>query len=188
MTKRSKSHMVWIDCEMTGLNPDKENIIEIASLVTDGDLRVVAEGPNLVIHQPEELLAKMDAWNRKQHGKSGLTDMVRRSRISLKEAERQTLQFVRKYCFRKTAPLCGNAIDHDRKFLVRYMPKLNAYLHYRHVDVSSIKELAVRWYPKARRKPPAKQDRHRALADILESVEELRFYRKVFFRKTPAAA
>ena len=177
---RNKHNMVWIDMEMTGLDPEKEGIIEIATLMTDSELNVLAEGPDLVIHQPAKLLKKMDAWNQKQHKKSGLIDAVKKSKVTLKKAERLTLQFIKQYCLRKKSPLCGNAVHHDRRFLIKYMPKIEAFLHYHIIDVSTIKDLVKMWYPK-NKALPKKKDSHRALADIYESLEELRFYRKNYF-------
>jgi len=183
---RSKDpkRLVWVDLEMTGLEPDQHVIIEIASLITDGDLNIVAEGPNLAIHRPEEELAKMDAWNVGTHTGSGLVERIRTSEIDIAEAERQTLAFVRRWVAKGMSPLAGNSIGQDRRFLRREMPKLEAYLHYRSVDVSTIKELARRWYPTGPT-PPEKRQAHRALDDIKESVEELRWYRAHYFR-TPA--
>lgn len=177
----SKDHFVWIDLEMTGLDPDKEVIIEIATIITDSQLNIVAEGPDLVLHQPEIYLTRMDDWNRNQHSKSGLTDDVRKSMISLEAAESQTLDFIRHYCEAKQNPLCGNAVHHDRRFLIKYMPKIHEFLHYRHVDVSTIKTLVAKWYPK--QKEVKKNTSHRALADIRESIEELRLYRQCYFKK-----
>ena len=178
---KAKSYMVWIDLEMTGLDPEKQRIIEIASVVTDDNLSPVAEGPHLVIHQPPRVIASMDTWSKKQHAKTGLTEEVIRSKVSLKEAEKKTLAFLEKNCFPQASPLCGNTVHHDRRFLIKYMPKVHDFLHYRHVDVSTIKDLVARWYPndKAFLK---KKDSHRALADILESIEELKFYREKYFR------
>lgn len=178
--KIHRNNMVWIDMEMTGLDPEKERILEIASIVTDGDLNILAEGPNLVIHQPEKLLKGMDQWNCEHHGKSGLIEDVRASKVTVKEAEEATLAFITEYAKPKKAPLCGNSVHHDRKFLARFMPKVEGYLHYRHVDVSTIKSLVMRWYPKD--KVPQKGKSHRALADIRESIEELRHYRSVYFK------
>lgn len=181
-SKKSKDHLVWMDLEMTGLDPEKEGIIEIATLVTDGDLQVIAEGPHLVIHQERALLEGMDAWNRKQHKKSGLLEEVKRSRMTAQKAERRTLTFLRKYCFAGKSPLCGNSVHHDRRFLIRWMPRLHAFLHYRHVDVSTLKALVRRWYPMG--KPfPKPRESHRALTDILSSIGELRFYRNTYFVK-----
>lgn len=181
MSHKHKDNMVWIDLEMTGLDPEKEGIIEIASLVTDGDLNVIAEGPDLVIHQSAKLLKSMDEWNQKQHKKSGLIEEVKASKISMKKAEKLTLEFIKQYCFPKKSALCGSSVHHDRRFLIRYMPKLNAYLHYRHMDVSTLKDLVRRWYP-SHKEAPKKSETHRAKADILESIEELRFYKKTYFR------
>ncbi len=164
--------------EMSGLDPDICRPLEIATLITDSKLDVLAEGPNLVIHQPDEILAAMDAWNTSHHGASGLTQSVRQSRVSCAQAEEMTLQFLSAWVEPGRAPLCGNSIGQDRRFLRRYMPRLDAYLHYRVVDISSIKELARRWYGL---KAPEKQEAHRALDDIHESIDELRFYRRVIF-------
>ena len=178
-TMRS-DNLVWIDLEMTGLEPERDVILEIATIVTDSELEIVAEGPNLVISQPETILDTMDDWNVRHHTASGLLERVRASTLELEEAEALTLEFVREHVDPKTAPLCGNSIGQDRRFLYRYMPGLSAYLHYRSVDVSSIKELAARWYgPELR--PPPKSSTHRALDDIRESIEELRFYRNTVF-------
>lgn len=179
--KEEKNHMVWIDMEMTGLDPKKEGIIEIATLVTDSQLNIVAEGPNLVVHQPDRILKKMDAWNRKHHGRSGLTAAVKASKITVKKAEKLTLDFLKEFCAPKKAVLCGNSVHQDRRFIVQYMPRLDKFLHYRLVDVSSIKDLVKRWYPK-NKEMPKKNENHRALDDIRESVEELRFYRKHYFK------
>ncbi|MEM7608710.1 MAG: oligoribonuclease [Myxococcota bacterium] len=174
--------LVWIDMEMTGLDPDADRILEIASLVTDGELNIVAEGPELVVSQPDERLDAMDAWNTKHHGESGLTERVRASTITESEAEAQTLEFLRAHCADGAAPLCGNSVHQDRRFISRYMKGLDAFLHYRHIDVSTVKELGRRWYPAAYGKRPAKVGSHRALDDIRESVQELRYYRTAFFR------
>ncbi len=165
---------------MTGLEPDRHVIIEIASLITDGELNVLAEGPNLAIRRTEEQLALMDAWNVATHTGSGLVERIRASEVDAAEAERQTLAFVRHWVAKGTSPLAGNTIAQDRRFLRREMPKLEAHLHYRHVDVSTIKELVRRWYAHAPQ-PPEKRQAHRALDDIYESVEELRWYREHFF-------
>lgn len=178
---KQKNNMVWIDLEMTGLDPEKERIIEIATLVTDGELNLLEEGPSLVIHQPARLLKKMDDWNQKHHKKSGLYDEVLKSKTTLKKAEKLTLEFLKKHCLPQKAPLCGNSVHHDRRFLIKYMPKINAFLHYRLVDVSSIRSVIDRWYPKIK-ESPEKKDKHRALDDIRESIEELRFYRKNYFK------
>ncbi len=179
--------LVWMDMEMSGLDPEKERILEIATLVTDGELNIVAEGPELVVHQPEEVLAAMDAWNTKHHGDSGLTERVRESTITVAEAEAQTLAFLKEHCMPRQAPFCGNSIHQDRRFLHRYMPQIDTFLHYRHIDVSTVKELGRRWFPAAYGKRPSKVSQHRALDDVRESVEELRYYRAAFFRE-PAGA
>jgi len=181
MAKIHKHNMLWMDLEMTGLDPEKEGIIEIATIITDGELNILEEGPHLVIHQPPRLLKAMDEWNRTQHGKSGLIEKVVKSKITVRAAETKTLQFVKKYCSPQKAPLCGNAIHHDRRFIIKYMPRLNAHLHYRNVDVSTIKALVDRWYPK-HKDLPKKKENHRALDDVLESIEELKFYRKTYFK------
>lgn len=180
MISGNSNHLVWMDLEMTGLDPDHDTILEIATIITDNELNIVAEGPNLAIHQTDAVLASMDAWCREHHGRSGLTDRVRASRITMEEAERMTLDFIRKYVPERSSPLCGNSVHQDRRFLVRHMPALEAWLHYRIIDVSTIKELAKRWYPAL--KPPAKKEVHLALADIKESIAELRFYRETLFR------
>ncbi len=178
---KKKNHLVWMDLEMTGLNPEKDRIIEIACLVTDSDLKIVAEGPDLVIHQPSRIMKGMDEWNQQHHQASGLTDAVLASKITVKKAETDVLNFLQQYCFPQMAPLCGNSIHHDRRFIARYMPDLHRFLHYRLVDVSSFKEVIRRWYPAG--KFPKKGEKHRALADIRESVEELAFYRRRYFRR-----
>ncbi len=174
--------IIWIDLEMSGLDPERERILEMATLVTDSNLELVAEGPELVVHQPEELLAGMDEWNTEHHGRSGLTARVRASTVSEAAAEAQTLDFLREYCEPGTAPLAGNSIHHDKRFLAAYMRALNDFFHYRIIDVSSVKELARRWSPTVLNAAPAKRGTHRALDDIRESIEELRYYRGAFFR------
>ncbi|GAV21419.1 oligoribonuclease [Mariprofundus micogutta] len=174
------SNLVWMDLEMTGLDPDIESIIEIATIVTDGKLNILAEGPSLVIHQPDEILDRMDDWNTKHHAQSGLTAKVRASKISMAEAEEQTMKFIKQYVAEGESPLCGNSIHQDRRFLVRYMPTLEAYVHYRNIDVSTIKELGRRWYPT--KKAPIKRAQHLAMSDVRESIKELAFYRKHLFR------
>ena len=180
-TRNAKSPLVWMDLEMTGLDPDKENIIEIATLITDGDLRVIAEGPALVIHQKPKLLKNMDDWNKKQHEKSGLLEEVRNSKITVKEAEERTLDFLKLYCEPKKSPLCGSSIHHDRRFLILYMPQLHEFLHYRHIDVSTLKSLIERWYPK-NKEAPKRKDAHRARGDLVESLDELKFMREHYFK------
>ena len=173
--------MVWIDMEMTGLDPEKERIIEMATIVTDSQLHVLAEGPSLVIRQPEKILKGMDAWNKKHHEGSGLAAAVRESKITIKKAESLTLHFIKQYCLPKKTVLCGNSVYHDRRFIIKYMPRLNRFLHYRLIDVSTVKDLVRRWYPK-NKELPAKKENHRALDDIRESIEELSFYRKHYFK------
>ena len=181
---RKKSNLVWIDLEMTGLSPQNDRIIEIATIVTNIHLSIVAEGPELVVHQSDERLDGMDAWNKKTHGESGLIDQVRASDIDEEEAERRTLAFLRRYATKQRSPLCGNAICQDRRFLDRYMPQVSSYLHYRHVDVSTIKELARRWRPDLTSNQ-TKNSRHRAMDDIRDSIKELRVYRDNFFLTNP---
>jgi oligoribonuclease len=172
--------LVWIDLEMTGLQPEIDTILEIATLVTDDQLHILAEGPNLAIHVEEDVLAKMDDWNQNQHGKSGLIDRVRQSQETLASAQEKTLAFLQPFCQPKTSPLCGNSVWQDRRFLAKYMPQLDGFLHYRLIDVSTLKELAQRWYPGMPRFP--KGDAHLALADIRASIDELKFYRENVFR------
>ncbi len=178
----SSAKLVWMDLEMTGLDPERERIIEIAVLVTDGELNIVAEGPELVVHQDEALLAAMDDWNKKHHGESGLIDRVRASTVTEAAAEEAILAFMREHGAERELPLAGNSIHQDRRFLRRYMPSVDAYLHYRLVDVSAVKELVSRWYPEAYAKRPHKVGSHRALDDIRESIEELRYYRATAFK------
>lgn len=173
--------MVWMDLEMTGLDPDTDTIIEIATIITNSQLEVIKEGPSIAIHQPDDVLARMDPWCVEHHGASGLTQRVKNSKITLARAEDESLAFIREYCHEKMAPLCGSSIHQDRRFLVRYMPKLNAFLHYRMIDVSTIKELVDRWYPFDKR-PPPKNKNHLAMEDVRESLAELTFYRQTFFR------
>ncbi|MCG3133143.1 MAG: Oligoribonuclease [Planctomycetes bacterium] len=184
MKKPKKGHrLVWMDLEMTGLDPERCVILEIATIVTEEDLTVVAEGPELVIHATDEELARMPEVVVKMHAKSGLTNRVRASKVTLEDAERQTLAFIRKHCRTKGIhPICGNSIGTDRKFVAKWMPKIDRHLSYRSVDVSSIKELARRWYPDAFEGRPEKKKGHRALADIRESIEELRYWKRTVFR------
>ena len=175
--------LVWMDMEMTGLDPDRDTVLEIATLVTDDDLNIIAEGPVFAVSQSEATLAGMDEWNQRTHGESGLLDRVRKSGVSLAEAESQTLQFIKAHVGEKTAPLCGNTVWQDRRFLYRHMPTLEAYLHYRIIDVSTLKELARRWQP-AIASGFRKQGAHTALADIRESLDELRYYRSTFLRSS----
>ncbi|MFW5921224.1 MAG: oligoribonuclease [Polyangiales bacterium] len=175
-------HIVWIDLEMTGLDPERHRIIEIATLVTDDELEVVVEGPDLVVHQPQEVLDGMNAWSREHHAKSGLTDRVRASEVTETEAEERTLALLQQHCARGRAPLGGNSVHLDRRFLARYMPRLEAHLHGSNLDVSTLKELARRWRPQVLASAPRKKDHHRALDDIRESIEELRYYREHLLR------
>jgi oligoribonuclease len=177
----SDERLVWVDLEMTGLRVERERILEIATIITDAELNIIAEGPELVLHQSDETLAAMDEWNTKHHGASGLIDRVRASTVDDDAAEAQTLAFVRAHVADGKAPLAGNSIHQDRLFLARYMPALEAYIHYRNVDVSTLKELVKRWYPAAYEKRPTKKGSHRALDDIRESIEELRYYRDAVF-------
>lgn len=173
---KSDQNLVWLDCEMTGLNPETERIIEIAVVITGPQLEPRVEGPVLVIHQSDELLGKMDAWNKGTHGRSGLIDKVKASTTTEAQAEEELLQFLKKYVPKGKVPLCGNSIGQDRRFLARYMPKLEAFLHYRNVDVSTLKELAKRWKPEAY-SSFKKAQKHTALADVYESIDELAHYR-----------
>ena len=182
------SRLIWIDLEMTGLDTRTDVIIEIATVVTSAALDTVAEGPVIAIHQPDEVLAAMDAWNTSTHGASGLTARVRESSFSAQQAEQATLAFLREHVPPGVSPMCGNSICQDRRFLARLMPELEAYFHYRNLDVSSLKELARRWAPEALR-GFGKQARHQALDDVYESIAELRHYREHFLRlpETPPA-
>lgn len=178
---RNASNLVWIDLEMTGLDPDTEKIIEIATIVTDASLEVLAEGPEIVIHQTAEVLAAMDEWNTGQHARSGLTERVLASACGVEEAEERTLEFLERYVPPQTSPMCGNSICLDRRFLHRYMPELEGFFHYRNLDVSTVKELVARWGPAAAKAPP-KDSAHRALDDIRASIRELAHYRAAAFR------
>ena len=178
---KSDQNLVWIDCEMTGLDPEKERLLEIAVIVTGPHLTPRIEGPVLVIHQSDALLDKMDAWNKGTHGKSGLIDKVKASTTTEADAEQQILDFLKKYVPKNASPLCGNTISQDRRFLVKYMPRLEAYFHYRNLDVSTLKELSRRWKP-AIYEGFKKQQRHTALADVHESIDELAHYREHFIR------
>ncbi|MEI8571898.1 oligoribonuclease [Methylomonas sp. EFPC1] len=174
-------NLIWIDLEMTGLDPDNDLIIEIATVVTDKNLQILAEGPVMAVHQSDAALAAMDDWNQKHHGQSGLIQRVKESKIDAAEAEALTIAFLQEWVPARTSPICGNSICQDRRFLYRYMPKLEAYFHYRNLDVSTVKELAARWAPQLK-DGFNKQASHKALDDIIESIEELRYYRETFFK------
>ncbi|ATJ83770.1 oligoribonuclease [Halomonas beimenensis] len=173
--------LVWIDLEMTGLDPNRERIIEVATLVTDADLNVIAEGPVIAVHQPDSLLVAMDDWNQKTHGESGLVKRVKESRVDTAEAERRTLEFLRQHVAPGSSPMCGNSVHQDRRFLEREMPELLAFFHYRNLDVSTLKELAKRWNPGALA-GFSKRNVHLAMDDIKESIAELAHYRRTFLR------
>lgn len=177
----AEERLVWIDLEMTGLDVTKESIIEIATVVTDGELNIIAQGPNLAINVEESLLAGMDEWNTSHHTSSGLVERVRQEGVSIEEAEERTLQFLQEWVPEGRAPLCGNSVWNDKKFMEKEMPKLVEHLHYRMIDVSTVKELARRWYPGVGRYE--KKGAHLALDDILESIEELRYFRSKVFRQ-----
>lgn len=176
---QGENNLIWIDLEMTGLNPFTDQIIEIATLVTDAKLTVLAEGPVLAIYQPESILATMDEWNQQQHGSSGLLTRVRASTCSVDMAEQQTIDFLAQWVSPATSPMCGNSICQDRRFMARLMPRLEAFFHYRNLDVSTIKELAKRWAPQHVGEFE-KNSKHLAIADIHDSIDELRYYRKHF--------
>lgn len=178
---KSDLNLVWLDCEMTGLDPEKERLIEIAVVVTGPNLEPRVEGPVLVIHQSDEVLDKMDAWNKGTHGRSGLIDKVKASTLNEADAQEQLLAFLSKYVPKGASPMCGNSIGQDRRFLVKYMPRLEAFFHYRNVDVSTFKELARRWRPDVY-SGFKKQQKHTALADVHESIEELVHYRQHFLK------
>lgn len=174
--------LVWMDLEMTGLEPEHDRIIEMATIITDRDLRVIAEGPVIVVHQSTELLEGMDEWNTRTHNKTGLVDKVKRSRVTERQAEIETLDFIQRHTLNNRAPLCGNSICQDRRFLYKYMPELSKWLHYRNIDVSSVKELARAWRPDILQHHN-KRSTHQALDDIRESIDELRFYRQYMFEE-----
>jgi oligoribonuclease len=178
---KSDKNLVWLDCEMTGLEPERERIIEIAVIVTSPDLAIRVEGPVFAIHQSDALLNGMDAWNKGTHGKSGLIDKVKASTISEEQAETALVAFLSQYVPPNGTPMCGNTISQDRRFLVKYMPKLEAFFHYRNLDVSTLKELAKRWKPEVYA-AFKKQQRHTALADVHESIDELMHYREHFLK------
>lgn len=178
---RRRTNLVWLDLETTGIDVESCVILEIATIVTDKDLEILAEGPSRVIRQTERVLRRAEEWAAKQHARSGLLDEVRASRVTLAQAEEETLEFLARYCVRQQVPLCGNSICFDRRFLIEHMPDLNAFFSYRNVDVSSIKELVSRWYSDERILE-GKASRHRALDDVRESIEELCVYRRTVFR------
>ncbi|SUA94726.1 Oligoribonuclease [Oligella urethralis] len=173
--------LVWLDMEMSGLDPETERVLEVAVVVTESDLTVVAEGPVLAIHQPDEILNAMDEWNTTTHARTGLTERVRASTINEAEAEQQLIAFLSQYVNKGTSPLCGNTVSQDRRFMFKYMPEFERFFHYRTLDVSTLKELARRWYPEVYR-GVVKKGRHEALADIYESIEELKHYRDNFLK------
>ena len=175
------NNLVWLDMEMTGLDPERERIIELAMIVTDSNLKVLAESPEWAVHQPESVLAAMDEWNQKTHGASGLVERVRASKLDEAAVEAAALAFMAEYVPARTSPMCGNSIGQDRRFMVRYLPRLEDYFHYRNLDVSTLKELCRRWHPEVA-KAFTKQGAHTALSDIRESIAELQYYRKNFIR------
>ncbi|GGB95987.1 oligoribonuclease [Oxalicibacterium flavum] len=175
-------NLVWVDMEMTGLDPDKERIIEVAVVVTDSELNIIGEGPVFAIHQPDEVLDAMDAWNKGTHGRSGLIERVKASTVTEADAEEALIAFLKKYVPAGKSPMCGNTICQDRRFMARGMPRLEAFFHYRNLDVSTLKELCKRWKPELAA-GFKKHQKHTALADILESIEELRYYREHFIKE-----
>ena len=181
MPSADEKNLVWLDLEMTGLEPEKDLILEIATVVTDSQLTILAEGPCLAIHQTDDVLDAMDPWCVEQHGRSGLTQRCRESRITVPDAQVRTLAFLSQWCAPGKSPLCGNTIGQDRRFLVKYMPRLHDFVHYRSIDVSSIKELVQRWYPESKY-TYSKSKAHLSLEDVRESIAELVHYRKTVFR------
>ena len=181
LNMNKKTNLIWIDLEMTGLIPESDVIIEIATVVTDANLNVIEEGPSLAIHQNRDLLDRMDEWNTNQHNRSGLVKRVLESKVSSAEAESKTLDFLIKYVDQGASPMCGNSICQDRRFLYNYMPKLEKFFHYRHIDVSTLKELAVRWKPSII-SSSYKKSRHLALSDVYDSIDELKHYREYFIK------
>ena len=180
-----EDNLIWVDLEMTGLDPFRDYILEIATVVTDPQLEVLAEGPVIAVHQSEHVLAAMDDWNTRHHTQSGLIERVRNSSCDERQAERETLTFVEKWCVARQSPLCGNSICQDRRFLARWMPRLESFMHYRNLDVSTLKELAVRWAPQVL-SGFRKNASHLALEDVRDSIRELQFYREQLFRALPA--
>jgi oligoribonuclease len=181
MTMKDKSNLIWIDLEMTGLDTQRDYIIEIATIVTDKNLNILGEGPNLIIHQIDEVMNNMDDWNTRQHARTGLTNEVKTSTINETQAENDTIKFLEEYVLKGESPLCGNTICQDRRFLARCMPKLEAFCHYRNLDVSSIREVGKRWFYDDM-DSFQKHGNHRALGDIRDSIEELKYYRKTIFK------
>ena len=175
------NHLIWIDMEMSGLNPDTDKILEVALVVTDSDLNIVAEAPVLIVHQPAALLEAMDEWNKSTHANTGLIDKVKASNLNEAEVETRLIAFLSQHVPAKTSPMCGNSICQDRRFLARHMPQLEAYFHYRNLDVSTLKELVKRWKPEIAG-GVIKQSKHEALADIYESIEEMKYYREHFIK------
>ncbi|CAH0587093.1 unnamed protein product [Chrysodeixis includens] len=182
--KNAAKRIVWVDLEMTGLDIEKDHILEIACVVTDENLNIIATGPNIIINQPDSILNEMNDWCVAQHGESGLTEASRKSNVTLKDAEKQVLDFVKSHAPEKKCPLGGNSVYMDRLFIRKYMPTLNNYLHYRVIDVSTIKELAKRWYQKEFSLMPQKKFRHRSVDDILESIEELKYFKDNIFKSS----
>ncbi len=178
---QNQNHLAWIDLEMTGLSPDTDRIIEVAIVITDSQLEIIAEAPVLVVHQPDSALDGMDSWNKSTHGKSGLIDKVKASTLDEAGAEARMLEFLKEHVPARTTPMCGNSICQDRRFLARWMPQLEDYFHYRNLDVSTLKELARRWKPEVAQ-GIKKHGKHEALADIYESIEEMKHYREHFIR------
>jgi oligoribonuclease len=174
--------LIWLDLEMTGLDPARDTILEIATVITDNNLNIITQGPSFAIHQSDEILNLMDAWNVEQHTSSGLIEKVRKSTITLAEAEQQTLHFLKEWCAAQSSPLCGNTIYQDRAFLRAHMPQLNDFFHYRLIDVSTVKELVQRWYPPHPQAFYIKKDVHRALDDVYAAIDELKHYRTHFFQ------
>ena len=178
---QNDTHLVWVDMEMSGLDPDKDVVLEVALVVTDKDLNLVEEGPVLVVRQADAVLDAMDSWNKSTHGKSGLVDKVKASPLSEADVENQMIEFMKRHVGERKSPMCGNSICQDRRFMARHLPKLEAYFHYRNLDVSTLKELAARWRPELK-DGFKKANSHTALADIQESIEELKYYREHFIR------